>query len=211
MRISENAPTKTGAPSMVFSRARPRGQWRKAPLVLVAATLALGACHKPSKPGSAAESGAGTAAACRQTPSGLPVPRYVSLKHDPANARGGPGDDYKLLWVYHARGLPLLVVEETQEWRRVRDPDGGLAWVHKRVIDGERTVMRAEGSDLPLRDRPAEDARVTAVLASRAIATLIKCQGGWCKVSADHAAGWALDSALWGAADPDPTGACPRR
>ena len=79
------------------------------------------------------------------------MPRYVALKHDPANARVGPGDDYKLLWIYHAKGLPLLVVEETAEWRRVRDPDGGLSWVHKRVIDGERTVMRTEASDQPLR------------------------------------------------------------
>ena len=140
--------------------------------------------------------------ACRSTPSGLPVPRFVSLKYDPANARGGPGDDYRLLWIYHHKGLPLLVVEETAEWRRVRDPEGQLAWVHKRVIDGTRTVMRTDPSDLSLRDRPALDARVTAVLAGHAIATLTKCQGDWCKISADHATGWALRDSLWGTLEP---------
>lgn len=139
---------------------------------------------------------------CRPTPSGLPVPRYVALKHDPANARVGPGDDYKLLWVYHARGLPLLVVEETAEWRRVRDPEDGLAWVHKRVLDGERTVMRTQPSDLALLDRPAADGRVQAVLASHAIATLNTCKSGWCRITADHASGWAPQTALWGASDP---------
>ena len=43
----------------------------------------------------------------RVTPSGLPVPRYVTLKFDPVNARAGPGDDHRLLWVYHAKGLPV--------------------------------------------------------------------------------------------------------
>ena len=38
----------------------------------------------------------------RVTPSGLPVPRYVTLKFDAVNARAGPSDDHKLLWVYHA-------------------------------------------------------------------------------------------------------------
>ena len=57
------------------------------------------ACHGDVRP----------ATGCRETPSGLPVPRFVALKHDPANARGGPGDDYRLLWVYHNKGLPLQV------------------------------------------------------------------------------------------------------
>ena len=65
----------------------------------------------------------------RPTPSGLPVPRYVSLKFDKVNARSGPGDDHRLLWVYHVRGLPVQVVAESNEWRRICDPDGALSWV----------------------------------------------------------------------------------
>ncbi len=95
-----------------------------------------------------------------------------------------------------------MVVEETAEWRRVRDPEGQLSWVHKRVLDGARTVMRTEQTDLSLRDRPAADARVTALLASHAIASLGKCRGDWCKVTADHASGWAPRDSLWGGVDP---------
>ena len=62
----------------------------------------------------------------RQTPSGLPVPRYVSLKFDVVNARSAPGDDSRLLWIYRAKGLPVQVVAETPEWRRICDPEGGL-------------------------------------------------------------------------------------
>ena len=143
------------------------------------------------------------APAGRQTPSGLPVPRYVSTKFSTVNVRGGPGDDHRMLWIYHVRGLPLQVVAETDEWRRVCDPEGGLGWVHKRVLAETRTVMRTQGRDLLLRARPTETARAPAVLAARSIATLGKCERGWCRITADRTSGWVRSSEVWGV-DPAP-------
>jgi SH3-like domain-containing protein len=140
-------------------------------------------------------------AAERQTPSGMPVPRYVSLKFDKVNARAGPGDDYKLLWVYKVRGLPLQVVAETAEWRRVCDPEGALAWVHKRVTDGRRMTMNTAQAAVPLLQKPKDDAKPAAYLNPRSLATLDRCHKGWCRVRADHAAGWVRQGGLWGVAD----------
>jgi SH3-like domain-containing protein len=154
--------------------------------------------------GAAVWAGAAPAAAApgeRQTPSGMPVPRYVSLKFDKVNARAGPGDDHRLLWVYHARGLPLQVIAETLEWRRVCDPEGATAWVHKRVTDGRRTVMNTKAQPQPLLRRPRLDARPAAYLDARALASLDRCSRGWCKVAAGHAWGWVPQDALWGASD----------
>ena len=134
----------------------------------------------------------------RPTPSGLPVPRYVSLKFDEVNARAGPGDDYKALWVYHAKGLPVQVVAETSDWRRICDPEGGLAWVHKRTTDGRRMVIRMQDGDMPIRRKPRDEAKVTAYLRSRALAGLDRCDKGWCKIRAGGAAGWAKEVDLWG-------------
>ena len=36
--------------------------------------------------------------------------------------------------------VPLEVVAETSDWRRVRGPDGVEAWAHKRGLDGKLTV-----------------------------------------------------------------------
>jgi SH3-like domain-containing protein len=144
---------------------------------------------------------AATAAPDRQTPSGLPVPRYVSLKFDKVNARAGPGDDHRLLWVYRVRGLPVQVVAETTEWRRVCDPDGALAWVHKRTTDGRRTTINMTATPAPIYRRPKETARVTAYLKPKALAALVRCDGDWCKVRADDAAGWVRAGELWGTAE----------
>jgi SH3-like domain-containing protein len=170
---------------------RARAPVIKTAAIVVMAVLGLVGCGAASR----------VAAAERQTPSGMPVPRYVSLKFDKVNARAGPGDDHKLLFVYRVRGLPLQVVAETSEWRRVCDPEGALAWVHKRVTDGRRTAMNTQASPVPLLKRPKDGARTAAYLNSRALATLDRCDKGWCKVRADHAAGWVREGVLWGTTD----------
>ena len=136
----------------------------------------------------------------RVTPSGLEVPRYVSLKYDKINARNGPDEAHRLLWVYRARGLPVQVVAETREWRRICDPEGGLAWVHKRVTDGRRTVMRVEPTPLALLASPKEGARISAWLRGRATASLDKCDKGWCRLKAEGSHGWAREGEIWGTA-----------
>lgn len=142
--------------------------------------------------------GAATAAEECKTPSGYPVPRYVTLKFGKVNARAGPGDDHRLLWVYNTRGLPVEVVAETAEWRRVRDPEGGLAWVHKRVTDGRRAVINLGKRPEPLLRSPKAGSEPDAYLNVRAMASLVRCQKGWCKVKSDGASGWTPEGTLWG-------------
>ena len=140
-------------------------------------------------------------AAERVTPSGLPVPRYVTLKFAKVNARAGPGDDHRLLWVYRARDLPVQVVAETAEWRQVCDPRGSLAWVHKRTVDGHRSVLNAAAKPAPLFRSPKAGSEVAAFLNTRAVASLVRCHKGWCRVKADGASGWVREGALWGTAE----------
>ena len=141
------------------------------------------------------------AAPARKTPSGLPVPRYVSLKFSEVNARGGPGEDYKLLWTYRTKGLPLQVVAETYDWRRICDPEGAMAWVKRTAVDSRRTVMYPAPQPLTLRRRPDSGAGAAAVLNGHSIAGLDDCKDGWCRLSAGRAKGWAPASSLWGVAD----------
>lgn len=141
------------------------------------------------------------AAADRTTPSGYPVPRYVTLKFGKVNARAGPGDDHRLLWVYRTKGLPLQVVAETSEWRRVCDPEGAVAWVHKRVTDGRRAVINTRERPAALLSRRKAGSEPVAFLNVRAMASLVRCEKGWCKVKVDGVTGWTPQGELWGTAD----------
>ncbi len=148
----------------------------------------------------ACAAGGSAQAADRPTPSGLPVPRWVTLKFSEVNARKGPGDDHRLLWVYRARGLPVQVVAETSEWRRICDPDGGLAWVHKRTTDGRRSLMNPRPRPLAIQRSPKPGAKAVAYLNARSLASLVRCEDGWCKVKAGRATGWVREAEVWGTA-----------
>ena len=81
------------------------------------------------------------------------------------------------------------------------DPDGQSAWVHRRTVDGARTVFRVKAQALPLDEKPDPRSAVRAFLAPRAVADLGKCSGGWCEVNAGGVRGWAPEGELWGVGD----------
>ena len=100
----------------------------------------LDACRaRRARPAHAAEQ-AGTA-------SGLPVPRFVSLKSDKVNVRAGPTKDHDVAWVYSRAALPVEVTAEFENWRRIRDWEGAEGWVYHSLLSGRRTalVAAAEG------------------------------------------------------------------
>lgn len=162
---------------------------------LVAAALNLSACGEHGSEGKDCPPTATTSIV-----SGYCVPRYVSLKRDKVYARKGPGTDYPALWIYRAKGLPVQIVGETLDWRRICDPDGGAVWVHRSMVDGRRTVEALGPAPAPLLRAPRVGARVDGLLNPRALAKLDHCQGGWCKVEVAGVAGWMAASQVWGVA-----------
>ena len=78
--------------------------------------------------------------------SGLPVPRFVSLKTDRVNVRGGPSREHDVTWVFTKPGLPVEIVAEFENWRRIRDVDGQEGWVYHSLLSGKRTALIAPWS-----------------------------------------------------------------
>ena len=131
------------------------------------------------------------------TPSGLPVPRFVSLKFAEVNGRAGPSDQHPIVWTYRRKGLPMLVVAETENWRRVRDPEGETVWMHRRLLDGRRTGMAMEEAALLVRPEPGAGAR--AIVEPGVVVQIQACRAPWVRVTAGDHTGWADAGAFWGA------------
>ncbi len=132
----------------------------------------------------------------------LPLPRFVSLRHDTTNVRRGPDESFRIDWVYRRAGLPLLVVDETQLWRRVRDHEGAGGWVHRVLLTGRRTLLVTDPV-VELRLRPRPDAPVVARLERHVVGRLLTEQDdGWLRLSVDGYRGWARAGAFWGARIP---------
>ena len=99
---------------------------------LLAGVLIAAACG-PARAHAAGEAPPGPA-------SGLPVPRFVSLKSDRVNVRGGPTKDHDVAWVYTRAGMPVEITAEFENWRRIRDWEGAEGWVYHSLLSGRRTA-----------------------------------------------------------------------
>jgi len=132
------------------------------------------------------------------TPSGLPVPRFVSLKADQTFCRSGPTFAHPVRITFMRRGLPVMVVAETRDhWRKVRDSEGDECWIHKTKLSGvETALVVTEG--LTLYARPNRAAAQKARLARGLITRVETVQDGWLRVSVDGLKGWAPQSGFWG-------------
>ncbi|MGX6649090.1 SH3 domain-containing protein [Maricaulaceae bacterium MS644] len=128
--------------------------------------------------------------------SGLRVPRFVSLRYDEAVGRSGPSGDHPRLWVYQRAGLPVEVIQETPDWRKVRDPGGVEVWMHRRLLTGRRSVWALEATDMLA--RPDAESSLIARIEPDARLWLERCRPGWCRLEAGGRRGWARADAFWG-------------
>ena len=146
-------------------------------------------------PGSA---GAADSDASRIGPSGLPIPRFVSLGADKVNFRTGPGVRHPVAWVFERKGLPVLVTAEFDYWRKVRDQDGAEGWVHKSLLSGRRTAL-VLGQVRALRREPRAEAPVVLRAEPGVVARLLACAEAWCRLEIADTAGWLPRQHVFGA------------
>ena len=135
----------------------------------------------------------------RPTPSRQPVPRWLSLKSDEVRARQGPGLDHRVLWVYEARGLPVQVIAETTEWRKICDPEGAVAWVHRSVVSSRRSLYNASAEEIPIHAGRSATSQVRARLSPHSLVSMDECEDGWCEVRIRRMRGWVQQRAVFGA------------
>ena len=132
---------------------------------------------------------------------GLPLPRYASLKTDRVNLREGPSKDNATRWVFQRAGLPVEITAEFEIWRKVRDSEGAEGWVLHSLLSGRRTALVAPGKKgqlVKIYSRPSVGAEVGATLQSGVIANVRNCDGSWCLIDGEGFKGYIDEIALWG-------------
>lgn len=131
--------------------------------------------------------------------SGLPLPRYVSIKGNPVNLRRGPGTRYPALLTYRRTGWPVEILDENGSWRKIRDYDGDTGWIQGNLLRGKRSViLRRNPTAHKLRRRPEQTAVIRAFLQPGVVAALETCRMEWCDIRVKGFRGWVPRISLWG-------------
>jgi SH3-like domain-containing protein len=133
--------------------------------------------------------------------SGLPVPRFVSLKPDKVTVRGGPNRDHDIAFVFTRSGLPVEITAESDNWRRIRDWEGAEGWVYHSLLSGRRTALVATKQKdelVPLYNKADDQSGLAARLQAGVLASVKTCSGTWCHVFGAGFDGWIAQERLWG-------------
>lgn len=173
-------------------------------IAALALIMAIGAPLADISPFAVAPAMAQTTGAIQRGQSGLPLPRFVSLKSSRVNLRIGPGRDYAVDWLYLKPGLPLEIIQEYDNWRRVRDSEGTEGWIYQSLLSGRRTGMatpwnKGKEATVALLAEPEKEARTVAVIEPGAVGRIHLCNGDWCEMTFAGHKGWVKQALVWGA------------
>jgi SH3-like domain-containing protein len=127
----------------------------------------------------------------------LPLPRYVSLRGSKVRARRGPGLEYRIDWVFQRTGLPVRVIDEYGNWRRIADSDNAGGWVYHALLTGRRMAL-ITAPEVAFRAEPDGTSAITAHAEQGVVARLLKCRAEWCEVETKGAGGWLPKTTIWG-------------
>jgi SH3-like domain-containing protein len=138
----------------------------------------------------------------------LPLPRFVSLKTDKVNLREGPSKEHSTRWVFQRAGLPVEIIAEFDNWRRIRDPEGADGWVWHSLLSGRRTAIvapwdRGTGEPIPVFERADDTSRIVARVEPGVVASVSRCGVDWCRLNLvmgerQEVAGFISQEKLWG-------------
>lgn len=132
---------------------------------------------------------------------GLPLPRFVSLKRDKVNVRKGPNETFDIAWTYTRKNLPIEIISEYDNWRKIRDHFGEEGWVFHSLLSGSRYALvnpwKQDGF-FTIHNQKSDISRVTAKLEAGTLGRISDCDGTWCQFNIDTHQGFIKQEFLWG-------------
>ena len=129
---------------------------------------------------------------------GLDIPRFVSLKSDDANIRVGPSVNYPIKLKYVFQNLPLEIIDEFDVWRKSRDYEGNIGWIHKSLIKGDRFILINYDTNRDKNLYNIPNGKIVGIIKKNNILDLSLCILDWCKINHNNFSGWLLKKNIWG-------------
>ena len=122
--------------------------------------------------------------------------RFLMLKNDKVNVRYGPGFKYPIKFIYKKRFLPVKVIDNKENFRRIIDHKNNSGWIHVSQLKKVNSLIVSE--DTILFSKASKFSKPLAKLEKGKLLIVKKCQENWCKVSDENYLGWINTNNAWG-------------
>ena len=121
---------------------------------------------------------------------------FLSLKNKKVNVRYGPGFDYPIKYIYKKINLPVQIIDEKENFRKIIDHKKNGGWIHRSLLRKSKSLITT--STKILFKRPTKFSKPLARLDKGRLLIIKKCKKNWCNVKTDQYSGWIDKNNIWG-------------
>ncbi len=122
---------------------------------------------------------------------------FLTLRNDVVNLRQGPSFEYPVKLFYKKKFLPVIVQDEYENFRKIRDHENNTGWVHISQLSKKKAAITIMEDQLIFK-RPSIYSKPSAILKKGKLCRIHKCRDEWCKISVEKYKGWVKKDILWG-------------
>ena len=122
---------------------------------------------------------------------------FLSLKNSEVNLRQGPSFEYPVKLTYKKKYLPVIILDKSDAWRKIKDFENNSGWVHVSQLSKKKTALNSRNNSILYR-KPTIYSKPIARLEIGRLVLIKKCKEKWCKITSGGFKGWVFESSLWG-------------
>ena len=122
---------------------------------------------------------------------------FLTLRYDKVNLRQGPSPEYPVKIFYKKKFLPVLIQDQSDNFRKIRDHENNSGWIHLSQLSKKKAAIVIDDK-LIMFNSPTIYSKPKVVLNKGRLCLIAKCQNEWCKIKVDKYKGWVKKDSLWG-------------
>ena len=122
---------------------------------------------------------------------------FLTLRYDEVNLRQGPSKEYPIKIFYKKKFLPVLIQEQSDNFRRIKDHENNSGWIHISQLSKKKAAIVID-EELIMFKSPTIYSTPIVILKKGKLVKISKCQNFWCKTKLGKYKGWLKKEGLWG-------------
>ena len=122
---------------------------------------------------------------------------FLTLRNEKVNLRQGPSFDYPVKIFYKKKFLPVLIQDQSDNFRKIRDHENNTGWIHVSQLSKKKAAIVIDDKLIMFKN-PTIYSKPLAILKKGRLTKILKCKEYWCKAKSDKYKGWLKKDSLWG-------------
>ena len=122
---------------------------------------------------------------------------FLTLRYNKVNLRQGPSREYPIKIFYKKKFLPVLIQDQSDNFRKIRDHENNSGWIHVSQLSKKKAAIVIEDK-LIVFNNPTIYSKPKVILDKGRLCLITKCKTQWCKIKVDKYRGWVKKESLWG-------------